>query len=46
MALRRDQIIVDDNSMNLVISQPDSNRPLPQSFSFSIRKESIHLWRR
>ena len=29
MTLRREQIIVDDNSMNLVISQPDSNRPLP-----------------
>ena len=29
MTLHREQIIVDDNSMNLVISQPDSNRPLP-----------------
>lgn len=29
MTLRREQIIADGDSMNLVISQPDSNRPLP-----------------
>lgn len=29
MTLRREQIIADGDSMNLMISQPDSNRPLP-----------------